>query len=400
MRPYKIPKSQDISPSTVLWKQDGYITKKFNNYSYYQLRTLFKVPLIYRCANGIIQNLLAHDWTIECSNSRAEKWINQAFAPIMENIVSNSSACYYYGFQVGEVYFTKYKDNKWHPRVKFPFPDYIEIKMDELNEYGGFRQKYTKNIEVDADNSILWTFGSGVGTHNNPYGSGILDVVYSSAKNYISIMNKILLMADRQNWPVTILDVPGTGTNQDSLNDFAKELANLPYKDIPFCAFKNYDPENSIKPVVISPEKGAIEGSLKAADQYLRDIALGMLVSLRTFYNSPNDGGSYSLTQIQQTEFDRVVKGLWRTIKPGIDKIIKKTLKINFGLSASNNFEFNIEHHDEITRTAARDLFNSVIKDFVDVLDINKLSGLSGLHGIIREPDENMVSDSEELEGG
>ena len=388
---YQDPKSVDITESS-LWKENGYINKNYNDYSYYQLRSVLKIPIVYRSAMAILQTILSQNFRITCTNSRAEKWINNAIEPVWEKIITGASGCYWYGFQVGELYYHKGQNGKYYPKIKFPFPDYIEVRLNDNNDYIGFRQRSQKRtIEVDGENSVLWTFG--VGIHGNPYGYGILDSIYKSATNYSRILDKVLLMADRQNWPVTIIDVPGDGANSDSIDDFVKDLANLPYKDIPFSAFKNYSMDRKVEIFSVAPQTGAIQESLKAADQYLRDIGSGMLVSLRTFYNSPNDGGSYNLVSVQQSEFDRIVRGMWRVITPGIEKIIKRTLEINFGKTASENFELDIEYFDEVTRLAARDILSDTIQSIQSSINYPKLLDLAGLPGLI---DKDIINAAEE----
>lgn len=343
------------------------------------MRALLRHPIVNRAAQCLIQAVAAHKWKVKTEdNERAEEWINLVMDDIGDRMIRKAVDGVLFGHQEGEVYFPYKVDNLWWPAVAYPPQDYITLRVDENWKYAGYRQKSPDgkpDAVVSSDESVLWTWGDWGG---NPYGLGLLELVYAYAQNHTIIMDQITTMAKRQNWPFGVIGIPGDGrASQSSIDEFSQDIAALPEKEVPIAAYKQYS-QNPITLSVIQPVRGAMEEASAAAMDLVRMIAAGMLTPLRIFFSPGDEGGSYNLVEVQMSEHDRMVTGIWNSILPGVNDLIGLFLKENFG---DVDYTFDLEYIDEQSLRAARDTLNEMLRGGtgVESVDIPALMDMAGI---------------------
>lgn len=370
----KKPESSSLT-NAMYRDRDGYVLPS-RSYTISQMRALIRDPLVYRAIVGVEQAVSSHDWHIEVpGKASAEEMVNLMFGLLWEKLVRGALRSVWYGSQVMELYFPLVEDGYYWPSISVPPMDYVVLRTDDNGNYAGFKQtvRGLDDVRVDRDYSTLFSWCA-VG--NDLYGLGALETVYPYVINAGTVNDQIETMAERQNWPMGIIGVPGDGRSSDAgRKAFADDIAALPSKEIPILSYMQYS-GNPVTLNTVQPVQGAIQDALKAVDVWRREIALGLLVSLRTFYNSPMDGGSYSLTQVQQSEFDRIVEGIWRGLMPGITEIISRVLEANWG---SCEFELQLEHTDDLSLENARQTLQGLLDQAAPHIDIPALVEQVGL---------------------
>ena len=391
--PEKTAQSRELAYNTWVDPQ-GYVLSTGKQYSYESLRALLGHPIVSRAAHCVIQAIAAHKWKVNApDNPKAEEWINLVMRDIGDRMIRKAVGCILFGHQEAELYYPEKIDGRWWPAVAYPPQDFITIKVDENWNYAGYKQRQPdKPIEVSAEESVLWTWGDWGG---NPYGKGVLETVYAYAANHSKIMDNITTMTTRQNWPLGMVGVPSDGrASQSSIDDFAKDIAALPEKEVPWVGYKQYS-QNPISLITVQPVSGAVDEASRAAMDLVRMIAAGMITPLRILVSPGDEGSSYSLAQVQMSEHDRMITGMWNYIMPGITDLIGMILQENFG---DVDYTFDLEYIDEQSLRAARDTLNEMLRQGVGFENIDT-PALVDMAGIPARSDDVHPSSSTETVG-
>lgn len=344
----------------VRWKRDldGYISPTY--YSYKKYYNLLNDPIVSRVAVSVEEAIRAHSWKIKVpTNEKAEEWINEVISDLYDDAIGKIIECTYIGFKIAEVYYEKDEDYKYLPKLNFLYPDGLRIKVDDFGRYEGVKQNLSGQT-LDAEESIIWSYGVAA---EDLYGRGNLQKIYPTMQFYTDILNNLVSQAKRHVYPITIVALESTGIGSEST--YAKvmqQLSTLVENDSSILAM-SLDPNQSkgLQLETIQPVAGGIDEVRRTYDDMIRRIIAGMLGTQKLFYSSQEDGGSYSLTQTQMAEFDRVIKGMWRTFKPGLEILIERTLWLNYRI---DEFELDIEYVDEMSLASARESINELIKTY------------------------------------
>jgi len=369
--------------------RDGYIAPQHASWSSY--RAILSDPIVSRTVASVMEAVRAHTYRIIVpENEIAEAWITEATDDIYDSVIGKIFQCVLFGFQIAEIYWVEDDDEYERPQLLFVNPDGIQLKIDEQGNYDGCKQGWgyqAKGAVLDADESICWSYGVG---SVDITGSGNLHKVLDDVISMTELYEHLIEIAKHHNLPIVIGGIPSAGVGDDSAHaDFLSQISKFPGQDIKW-AMAALTPEQTqaMQIEVISPIKGAMTEIQSVADDLRRRIIAGLLGSQKLFFNSSEDGGSYSLTQTQMAEFDRVIKGLWRTFLPGLNLLIERALWRNFRIK---EFTLDIEYVDEVSLAAARDLVK-------DIVNWDSVKGIIDTEAVLSVADVPVLPEDERVE--
>jgi hypothetical protein len=367
-----------------LYDTKGYVLKPTlpSGHSYAAYRTAVDIPPVYRSWMAILEAVRSFEYFIKVSNNEAaERWINEAIGRSYNEIITNACNAVLMGFQVAEMVYLDGEDGLKWPLFVWPYPDYVRVKI-ENGEYKGFYQDNRninrwagtsgEEVEVSAEQSILWSYGPAI--HGNPYGRGLMQSVYDYATDFKTVLDSAKTSTDRQNYPLIIMGMAQGMFGKDDIDDYCASFAKN-IKTYGVAAFSKPNSEKMVELETIQPVQSAVPDAVKLANDYVRYVAMGMLASLKTFFNAADDAGSYALSQVQLASFDRIITGIYETLKPGLETIIRRLLRANFG---DVEFELDVERVDELSLQAAAKTFDELVnrgnEQALELLDIKRLA--------------------------
>ncbi|MCP4541590.1 MAG: hypothetical protein GY832_31040 [Chloroflexi bacterium] len=369
--------------------RNGYIAPQYASWSSY--RAILSDPIVSRTVASVMEAVRAHTYRIIVpDNEAAEEWIKEAIDDIYDDIIGKIFQCVLFGFQVAEVYWKADEDEYDRPQLLFVNPDGIQLKIDDQGNYDGCKQGWgyqNAGAVLDADESICWSYGVG---SVDITGSGNLHKVLDDVISMTELYEHLVDIAKHHNLPIVFGGIPSSGQGEKTAyNKFLAKMSDQP-NNAPMWYFTELTPENEqeMQIEVISPIKGAMTEIQSVADDLRRRIIAGLLGSQKLFFNSSEDGGSYSLTQTQMAEFDRVIKGLWRTFLPGLNLLIERALWRNFRI---RDFTLDIEYVDEVSLAAARDLVKQIAS-------WDSVKGIIDTEAVLSVADVPVVPEDERVE--
>jgi len=359
-------------------------------------------PLVYRAYQTITEGVRGADWNLYIpDNEKLETWLTEAIEPIWSDLIANAVASVFYGFAVCEVWGEKIDEWVYPRQPVFPCPETVELRVNAEGEYAGYRQTDYwiggRRVEVPVERSIHWVYGGP--PHNDPYGIGALRVITDYARDQAQALGYALEVAYRDAIPIMVATVPQTGVSEAGANAEAEAVYDRLVAGR-LLVHKSLNGE-TVKIDAVQPNASAVKDIMTLVDYEDRQIALGLLVALRTMYNAAGDGGSYSLVEVQRDEADDLIAGIIGSLRPGLERFVEMVLTANgYG---DLMFDLDIERPSDMTKRAARNLMVDLVRaaGLSGQIDIDRLANLSGLPVVLPQdvaPDVETPPESEEME--
>ena len=355
---------------------------------YYGLRQLIATrPLIYHAYQTITEGIRGASWRLYIESRKdIESWLSECIEDIWSHLAANAAASIFNGFAVAETWFKR--NGVWlePQRPVFPYCETVTVKVLEGGEYGGFKQTDNwiageSEVVIPPEKSIHWVYGGP--PHNDPYGIGALRVIQQYAIDQSEALAYAVETSFRHAAPITFVTIPQTGmsvTGADNMTEeiHTKLLANR------LVVHKSVTGEK-IEATAIQPPQNAVKDIMNLVDYDDRQIALGLLVALRTMYNAAGEGGSYNLVEVQQSHADQLLAGIIDSLRPGFERLVEITLTANG--YPDLEFDFDVEKPSELTVRATRQMMVDLLKTagLSDKVDWERMQDVAGLNVLLPE---------------
>ncbi len=364
-------------------------------YDYVGMRALIAHhPLVFRAYQMIVEGVRGASWRLyipdrEDLAEKIEEWLEGLWA----HISTNAANAVFDGFQVCETWFQPDAEGWRVPQPPvFPFPETVRVRIEGAGRFNGFKQidfwQGKQEIYVPPEKSIHWVYGGAI--HNDPYGLGALGVIQQYAKDQAEALAYAVETSYRHACPLTFVTVPQAGYDNAGADAAAQDI-KLRLLDNRLLVWKSIAGER-VEATAIQPPQNAVADIMRMVDYDDRQIALGLLVALRTFYSGAEEGGSYSLVEVQRDTADQLLSGIIESLRPGFERFVQIILTANG--YPDLDIDFTVEKPSELTLKAAREMIRDLIKSagMAERLDYDRLTDLAQLN--ILKPEEEMVEEA------
>lgn len=363
------------------------------NVNYYSMRQLVATrPLVYHAAHTITEGVRGASWRLNIPDRLdLEEWLSECIERLWSHVASKATGAVFMGFKVGEAWFKQNGIMLEPQKPVFAPCETVRMHVDDNSTVIGYRQEDQwwmkgKYVEIPYEKALHWVYGDLF--HNNPYGIGALRVITDFATDQSEALAYAVETSFRHAAPITFVTFPQTGSSVTGADEATEEIHTKLF-DNRLVVHKSVTGEE-IKAVAIQPPADAVKDIMSVVDYDDRQIALGLLVSLRTMYNAAGEGGSYNLVEVQRDHADQLLSGIIDSLRPGFERLVEITLAVNG--YPDLQFDFDIEKPSELTVRATRDLFMKLIQTagLTEKVDLTRLGELSGLPILLPDAEEEI----------
>lgn len=324
--------------------------------------------------------IIGQQWTTVCDDKDIAEFIDQMLRPLWYNLLTSILTAVDYGFAAHEIVydiqditlFRKYEQKSFFSKksvvwkkFKSLYPDTVNIKLDEKENFDGIVQKWVgKDIVIPVEKSFIFTHDKG-DSFGNLFGVSRLKPVYDVWYWWISLVTFMMRYFERKGTPPIVVKFP-LGQTKDGTDhadialDIGKALIGESVVAIPSTTYENTPPKWDLN-YLLDDKRG--EMFLSALTFFENKILRGMFVPERTItQDSSSKAGSYSLSQTHADMFLLGEEALLVDIENQVNRyIIRRLVEYNFGSKAPQCY-IKIERITDARKGFLKDVFMQMVK--------------------------------------
>src|SRR3989304_84819 len=253
----------------------------------------------------------------------------------------------------------------WWNQFRSFYPDTVNIKLDEMENFDGIVQKWVGNdIRIPVEKSFIFTHDKG-DSFGNLFGVSRMKPAYDCWYWWISLVQFMMRYFERKGTPPVIVKFP-LGQTKDGTDhaDIALEMGKALIGEsviaIPSTTYENTPPKWDLN-YLLDDKRG--EMFLSALTFFENKMLRGMFVPERTItQDSSSKAGSYSLSQTHADMFLLGEEALLVDIENQLNKyVVRRLIEYNFGAKAPQCY-IKIERITEARKGFLKDVFMEMIK--------------------------------------
>lgn len=368
--------------------------------------------------------IIGQQWTTVCDDKDIAEFIDQVLRPLWYNLLTSTLTAIDFGFAAHEIVYDvkdlslsrKYEQKPFFnkravvwKKFKSLYPDTVNIKLDEKENFDGIVQKWIgKDIIIPVEKSFIFTHDKG-DSFGNLFGVSRLKPAYDVWYWWISLVQFMMRYFERKGTPPVIVKFP-LGQTKDGTDhadialDIGKALIGESVVAIPSTTYENTPPKWDLN-YLLDDKRG--EMFLSALTFFENKILRGMFVPERTItQDSSSKAGSYSLSQTHADMFLLGEEALLVDIENQINRyVVRRLVEYNFGSKAPQCY-IKIERITDARKGFLKDVFMQMVKtgtaipaarEIADVVGV-PLSDDGNNDGINNKVDNNKNSKNNKIE--
>jgi len=324
--------------------------------------------------------IIGQQWTTVCDDKDIGEFIDQLLRPMWYNLLTSTLTAVDFGFAAHEIVYDvkditlnrKYEEKSFFDKkavvwkkFKSLYPDTVNIKLDEMENFDGIVQKWVGNdIRIPVEKSFIFTHDKG-DSFGNLFGVSRLKPAYDCWYWWISLVQFMMRYFERKGTPPVIVKFP-LGQTKDGTDhaDIALEMGKALIGEsviaIPSTTYENTPPKWDLN-YLLDDKRG--EMFLSALTFFENKMLRGMFVPERTItQDSSSKAGSYSLSQTHADMFLLGEEALLVDIENQLNKyVVRRLIEYNFGAKAPQCY-IKIERITEARKGFLKDVFMEMIK--------------------------------------
>ena len=324
--------------------------------------------------------IIGQQWTTVCDDKDIAEFIDQILRPLWYNLLTSTLTAIDYGFSAHEIVYDvqdltlsrKYEQKSFFnkkavvwKKFKSLYPDTVNIKLDEMENFDGIVQKWIgKDIIIPVEKSFIFTHDKG-DSFGNLFGVSRLKPVYDVWYWWINLVQFMMRYFERKGTPPVIVKFP-LGQTKDGTDhadialEIGKALIGESVVAIPSTTYENTPPKWDLD-YLLDDKRG--EMFLSALTFFENKILRGMFVPERTItQDSSSKAGSYSLSQTHADMFLLGEEALLVDIENQLNRyIVRRLVEYNFGAKAPQCY-IKIERITDARKGFLKDVFMQMVK--------------------------------------
>ena len=324
--------------------------------------------------------IIGQQWTTVCDDKDIGEFIDQLLRPMWYNLLTSTLTAVDFGFAAHEIVYDvkditlnrKYEKKPFFDKkavvwkkFKSLYPDTVNIKLDEMENFDGIIQKWVgSDIHIPVEKSFIFTHDKG-DSFGNLFGVSRVKPAYDCWYWWISLVQFMMRYFERKGTPPVIVKFP-LGQTKDGTDhadialEMGKALIGESVLAIPSTTYENTPPKWDLN-YLLDDKRG--EMFLSALTFFENKMLRGMFVPERTItQDSSSKAGSYSLSQTHADMFLLGEEALLVDIENQVNKyVVRRLIEYNFGAKAPQCY-IKIERITEARKGFLKDVFMEMIK--------------------------------------
>ena len=353
--------------------------------------------------------IIGQQWTTVCDDKDIGEFIDQLLRPMWYNLLTSTLTAVDFGFAAHEIVYDvqditlnrKYEKKSFFnkkavvwKKFKSLYPDTVNIKLDEMENFDGIVQKWVGNdIRIPVEKSFIFTHDKG-DSFGNLFGVSRLKPAYDCWYWWISLVQFMMRYFERKGTPPVIVKFP-LGQTKDGTDhaDIALEMGKALIGEsviaIPSTTYENTPPKWDLN-YLLDDKRG--EMFLSALTFFENKMLRGMFVPERTItQDSSSKAGSYSLSQTHADMFLLGEEALLVDIENQLNKyVVRRLIEYNFGAKAPQCY-IKIERITEARKGFLKDVFMEMIKQGTAIPAAREIADVVGVP--LTDEQETTVAD-------
>jgi len=353
--------------------------------------------------------IIGQQWTTVCDDKDIGEFIDQLLRPMWYNLLTSTLTAVDFGFAAHEIVYDvqditlnrKYEKKSFFnkkavvwKKFKSLYPDTVNIKLDEMENFDGIVQKWVgNNIRIPVEKSFIFTHDKG-DSFGNLFGVSRLKPAYDCWYWWISLVQFMMRYFERKGTPPVIVKFP-LGQTKDGTDhaDIALEMGKALIGEsviaIPSTTYENTPPKWDLN-YLLDDKRG--EMFLSALTFFENKMLRGMFVPERTItQDSSSKAGSYSLSQTHADMFLLGEEALLVDIENQLNKyVVRRLIEYNFGAKAPQCY-IKIERITEARKGFLKDVFMEMIKQGTAIPAAREIADVVGVP--LTDEQETTVAD-------
>ena len=341
--------------------------------------------------------IIGQQWTTVCDDKDIGEFIDQLLRPMWYNLLTSTLTAVDFGFAAHEIVYDvqditlnrKYEKKSFFnkkavvwKKFKSLYPDTVNIKLDEMENFDGIVQKWVgNNIRIPVEKSFIFTHDKG-DSFGNLFGVSRLKPAYDCWYWWISLVQFMMRYFERKGTPPVIVKFP-LGQTKDGTDhaDIALEMGKALIGEsviaIPSTTYENTPPKWDLN-YLLDDKRG--EMFLSALTFFENKMLRGMFVPERTItQDSSSKAGSYSLSQTHADMFLLGEEALLVDIENQVNKyVVRRLIEYNFGAKAPQCY-IKIERITEARKGFLKDVFMEMIKQGTAIPAAREIADVVGV---------------------
>lgn len=341
--------------------------------------------------------IIGQQWTTVCDDKDIAEFIDQVLRPLWYNLLTSTLTAIDFGFAAHEIVYDvkdlslsrKYEQKPFFnkravvwKKFKSLYPDTVNIKLDEKENFDGIVQKWIgKDIIIPVEKSFIFTHDKG-DSFGNLFGVSRLKPAYDVWYWWISLVQFMMRYFERKGTPPVIVKFP-LGQTKDGTDhadialDIGKALIGESVVAIPSTTYENTPPKWDLN-YLLDDKRG--EMFLSALTFFENKILRGMFVPERTItQDSSSKAGSYSLSQTHADMFLLGEEALLVDIENQINRyVVRRLVEYNFGSKAPQCY-IKIERITDARKGFLKDVFMQMVKTGTAIPAAREIADIVGV---------------------
>ena len=341
--------------------------------------------------------IIGQQWTTVCDDKDIAEFIDQVLRPLWYNLLTSILTAVDYGFSAHEIVYDvqdltlsrKYEQKPFFSKraivwkkFKSLYPDTVNIKLDEKENFDGIVQKWIgKDIIIPVEKSFIFTHDKG-DSFGNLFGVSRLKPAYDVWYWWISLVQFMMRYFERKGTPPVVVKFP-LGQTKDGTDhadialDIGKALIGESVVAIPSTTYENTPPKWDLN-YLLDDKRG--EMFLSALTFFENKILRGMFVPERTItQDSSSKAGSYSLSQTHADMFLLGEEALLVDIENQVNRyIVRRLVEYNFGSKAPQCY-IKIERITDARKGFLKDVFMQMVKTGTAIPAAREIADIVGV---------------------
>jgi len=307
------------------------------------------------------------NWTVKSDSSEVKEFIHMCLDRLKKGLVESSLTAIEYGFSAHEIVWKKIDGFFIPKKIKSLHPRYINIKIDEKDNFRGIVQTWMgQNIHVPPNKCFLFTHDKGE-SFGNLFGISRLKPAYEPWYWWCILIQFMMKYFERRGIPATVVKFPpgktkeGTST-ADIAIEVGKAIQSEAVAAIPSVCWETYSRPEPKWDIKFLEEQ-------KRGDMFLQPLVSLEAKMLRAMFvpervitqDTLSKTGSYSLSKVHADMFLLGEEGLATSLEDQINKyIVRRIVQFNFGNKVSASIE--IEKLTEARKEFLKEVFMEMMK--------------------------------------
>src|SRR3990167_6162524 len=353
--------------------------------------------------------IIGQQWTTVCDDKDIGEFIDQLLRPMWYNLLTSTLTAVDFGFAAHEIVYDvqditlnrKYEKKSFFnkkavvwKKFKSLYPDTVNIKLDEMENFDGIVQKWVGNdIRIPVEKSFIFTHDKG-DSFGNLFGVSRIKPAYDCWYWWISLVQFMMRYFERKGTPPVIVTFP-LGQTKDGTDhadialEMGKALLGESVLALPSTTYEN-TPRKWTVDYLLDDKRG--EMFLSALTFFENKMLRGMFVPERTItQDSSSKAGSYSLSQTHADMFLLGEEALLVDIENQLNKyVVRRLIEYNFGAKAPQCY-IKIERITEARKGFLKDVFMEMIKQGTAIPAAREIADVVGVP--LTDEQETTVAD-------